>query len=85
MVCGAFLEGWTHNNVTGEYGYRGADGIMYRSEEHYRANSSAGLSSEAREWAEFEQECIEKAINGDLSVYDGFFPLIKNEEEKTEE
>ena len=24
--CGNFLEGWTVNNVTGEYGYREADG-----------------------------------------------------------
>lgn len=24
--CGAFLEGWTINNVTGEYGYRDKDG-----------------------------------------------------------
>lgn len=24
--CGAFLEGYTLNNVTGKYGYRNADG-----------------------------------------------------------
>lgn len=34
--CGAFLEGYTLNNVTGEYGYRGADGNFYKSEEEYR-------------------------------------------------
>jgi hypothetical protein len=32
-ACGAFLEGYTLNNVTGEYGYRGADGNFYKSEE----------------------------------------------------
>ena len=26
MGCGAFLEGWTINNVTGKLGYRSADG-----------------------------------------------------------
>ena len=30
--CGAFLEGYTLNNVTGEFGYRGADGRWYQSE-----------------------------------------------------
>ena len=35
--CGAFLEGYTLNNVTGEYGYRGADGNFYKSEEEYCA------------------------------------------------
>ena len=43
--CGAFLEGYTLNNVTGEYGYRGADGGWYKSEEEYRAQSSAALQS----------------------------------------
>ena len=38
--CGAFLEGYTLNNVTGEYGYRGADGLFYMSEEDYRAKST---------------------------------------------
>ena len=33
--CGAFLEGYTTNNVTGEYGYRGADGNFYKSQELY--------------------------------------------------
>jgi hypothetical protein len=37
--CGAFLEGYTLNNVTGEYGYRGADGNFYKSEEEYRIQS----------------------------------------------
>jgi hypothetical protein len=45
MVCGAFLEGWTLNNVTGEYGYRGADGVFYRTEEDYRLRSSAAVKS----------------------------------------
>ena len=27
--CGALLEGYTLNNVTGEYGYRGADGGFF--------------------------------------------------------
>jgi hypothetical protein len=41
--CGAFLEGYTLNNVTGEYGYRGADGNFYKSEEEYRIQSSAAV------------------------------------------
>lgn len=43
--CGAFLEGYTLNNVTGEYGYRGADGNFYKSEEEYRRHSSAVVPS----------------------------------------
>ena len=43
--CGAFLEGYTLNNVTGEYGYRGADGNFYKSEEEYRILSSAAVKS----------------------------------------
>lgn len=43
--CGAFLEGYTLNNVTGEYGYRGADGNFYKSEEEYRIRSSAAVQS----------------------------------------
>ena len=42
--CGAFLEGYTLNNVTGEYGYRGADGYFYKSEED-RSQSSAAVQS----------------------------------------
>lgn len=30
--CGAILEGFTINNVTGEYGYRGSDGLFYKAE-----------------------------------------------------
>ena len=45
--CGAFLEGYTLNNVTGEYGYRGADGNFYKSEEEYRSQSSAAV-----QWAD---------------------------------
>lgn len=43
--CGAFLEGYTLNNVTGEYGYRGADGNFYKSEEEYRVQSSVAVQS----------------------------------------
>lgn len=43
--CGAFLEGYTLNNVTGEYGYRGADGNFYKSEEEYHIRSSAAVQS----------------------------------------
>jgi len=43
--CGAYLEGYTLNNVTGEYGYRGADGNFYKSEEEYRRHSSAVVPS----------------------------------------
>lgn len=43
--CGAFLEGYTLNNVTGEYGYRGADGNFYKSEEEYSMQSSAAVQS----------------------------------------
>lgn len=39
-ACGAFLEGYTLNNVTGEYGYRGADGNFYKSEEEFRSQSA---------------------------------------------
>ena len=45
--CGAFLEGYTLNNVTGEYGYRGADGGWYKSEEEYRAHCSGATRSDA--------------------------------------
>jgi hypothetical protein len=45
--CGAFLEGYTLNNVTGEYGYRGADGGWYKSEEEYRAHCSGATQSDA--------------------------------------
>jgi hypothetical protein len=45
--CGAFLEGYTLNNVTGEYGYRGADGGWYKSEEEYRAHCSGATHSDA--------------------------------------
>ena len=34
--CGAFLEGYTFNNVTGEYGYRGGDGGWYINETEYK-------------------------------------------------
>jgi hypothetical protein len=27
--CGAFLEGWTINNVTGKFGYRDKDGGFF--------------------------------------------------------
>lgn len=37
--CGAYLEGYTINNVTGEFGYRGIDGLFYKSEEDYKATS----------------------------------------------
>lgn len=30
-TCGVFMEGPAVNNVTGETGYRGADGVFYRS------------------------------------------------------
>ena len=33
--CGSFLVGMTINNVTGEYGYRGDDGLFYESEQEY--------------------------------------------------
>lgn len=42
--CGAILEGYTLNNVTGMYGYRGADGQFYKSEEDYQRQSSAAGS-----------------------------------------
>lgn len=44
--CGAILEGYTLNNVTGEYGYRGADGQFYKSEEDYLQQSSAACSGQ---------------------------------------
>ena len=45
MECGAFLEGYTLNNVTGEYGYRGADGDFYKSAEEYRDRCFAAAQS----------------------------------------
>lgn len=45
--CGAFLEGYTLNNVTGEYGYRGANGGWYKSEEEYHARCSGAAHSDA--------------------------------------
>jgi len=45
--CGAFLEGYTLNNVTGEYGYRGADGGWYKSEEEYLAHCPGATHSDA--------------------------------------
>jgi hypothetical protein len=32
--CGAFLEGHTINNVTGEWGYRDSNGIFYPDKEN---------------------------------------------------
>lgn len=52
--CGAILEGYTLNNVTGEYGYRGADGRWYKSEEEYRANCSAAAHSDAIDTAKMK-------------------------------
>jgi len=43
--CGAFLEGYTFNNITGEYGYRGGDGGWYKNEEEYRAKRSGASMS----------------------------------------
>ena len=34
--CGSFLEGYTVNNVTGEFGYRGGDGGWYINETEYK-------------------------------------------------
>ena len=52
--CGAFLEGYTLNNVTGEYGYRGADGKFYKTEEEYRDKSLSATQSQTVN-AEIEQ------------------------------
>lgn len=38
--CGAFLEGYTFNNVTGVYGYRGGDGRFYKTKEDYEKNKT---------------------------------------------
>ncbi len=35
QYCGSFLEGYTVNNVTGEFGYRGGDGGWYKNEQDY--------------------------------------------------
>lgn len=52
--CGAFLEGYALNNVTGEYGYRGANGGWYKSEEEYRAHCSGATRSDAIDTAKVE-------------------------------
>lgn len=36
MECGLLLSGETTNNVTGEWEYRGEDGLFYKSESEYR-------------------------------------------------
>ena len=36
QYCGSFLEGYTVNNVTGEFGYRGGDGGWYINETEYK-------------------------------------------------
>lgn len=33
--CGAILEGYTFNNVTAEFGYRGGNGGWYQNKEDY--------------------------------------------------
>lgn len=33
--CGRFLEGNTINNVTGEYGYRGSNGLFYKNKSEF--------------------------------------------------
>lgn len=33
--CGKILEGYCINNVSGNHGYRGANGMFYESEQHY--------------------------------------------------
>lgn len=44
-----------------------------------------GIASGLVKLAEFEQECLIKAMNGEKDVYDGFFSLIKDEEELNKE
>ena len=56
--CGAFLEGYTLNNVTGEYGYRGADGGWYKSEEEYRAHCSGAAHSDAIDAAKVKMRLV---------------------------
>ena len=36
QYCDSFLEGYTVNNVTGEFGYRGGDGGWYINETEYK-------------------------------------------------
>lgn len=49
MNCGACLEGYTFNNVTGEYGYRGSDGYFYHSEEEYKNRNLDNEQSRKKE------------------------------------
>ena len=59
--CGSFLEGYTLNNVTGEYGYRGADGNFYKSEDEYRRQSSTAVPLTEKE---FEYDVWKRWLGG---------------------
>jgi len=63
--CGAFLEGYTLNNVTGEYGYRGADGNFYKSEEEYRSQSAIDHAKEELQLkiAEIAKRATQEKLN----------------------
>lgn len=60
--CGAFLEGYTLNNVTGEYGYRGADGNFYKSEDEYRAHCLELDTLKVRDYMQTHEPVIRKPI-----------------------
>lgn len=66
--CGSFLEGYTLNNVTGEYGYRGADGNFYKSEEDYRRQSSAAVPLTEKECEYYERQDVWKRWLEDAGI-----------------
>lgn len=62
QYCGSFLEGYTVNNVTGEFGYRGGDGGWYINETEYKnKNIIMSILDEAIKVIG-EEELINRAI-----------------------
>lgn len=59
--CGAFLEGYTFNNVTAEFGYRGGDGAWYRNKQEYINFQNMSILDEAIKVIG-EKELIDRAI-----------------------
>ena len=53
------MEGWAVNNVTGERGYRGGDGVFYKSEDRYREIGSPTVENDDwRKREDIQQETL---------------------------
>ena len=64
--CGAILEGYTLNNVTGEYGYRGGDGYFYKTKDDYEAafrNQKVKSPSSALDLEKWDHEAEDAVQN----------------------